>query len=152
MKKPKPHKVKTKLKFHKPDQEKRKMPRKNIKALAVAKSASKYRNKKVDYDGITFDSIKEKNRYVELKEMEAKGVIQDLKTQQRFNLYTPKIDMDTLEILGMEKDGWYVADFVYYIEKFNQTVVEDVKGFRTPEYKRKKKRLKIQFNIDILET
>lgn len=37
------------------------------------KLVSKYHNKKVIYNGITFDSIKEKNRYIELKLLEEKS-------------------------------------------------------------------------------
>ena len=40
---------------------------------------SKYHNKKVIYNGITFDSIKEKNRYIELKLLERAGLIKNLK-------------------------------------------------------------------------
>ena len=54
------------------------------------KSASlnsrKYRNKKVEVDGILFDSKKEANRYMELKLLEKAGEITDLKRQVRYEL------------------------------------------------------------------
>ena len=46
-----------------------------------ANHISKYRNKKVMYDGIKFDSIKEKNRYQQLKLLEQGGEIEDLKNR-----------------------------------------------------------------------
>ena len=39
---------------------------------------NKYKNKKIIYDGITFDSIKEKNRYIELKILEKAGLIKEI--------------------------------------------------------------------------
>lgn len=129
------------------------MPRRNRGKTEVSeKGKSKYNNKKVSFDGYTFDSIREKNRYIELKDMLDRGIIQDLELQKRFDLYTPKLDLETKEVFGIEKDGWYVADFVYKINQFNQVVVEDVKGYRTKEYKKKRKRMKIQYGIEILET
>lgn len=45
---------------------------------------SKYNNKKTIVDGITFDSIKESNRYIELKALERIGEIKDLELQPVF--------------------------------------------------------------------
>lgn len=42
---------------------------------------SKYHNKKVQYDGITFDSIKEKSWYIKYKLMQQAGEIHDLQLQ-----------------------------------------------------------------------
>jgi hypothetical protein len=44
----------------------------------------------------------------------------------------------------------YVADFVY--QENGQTVVEDVKGYKTREYKAKKKLMASQHEIEIRET
>ena len=44
----------------------------------------------------------------------------------------------------------YVADFVY--EENGQTVVEDVKGVKTPVYKLKKRMLAEKYGIVIKET
>ena len=46
----------------------------------------KYNARKVEIDGITFDSLKEANRYSELKLLEKAGLIKDLTLQPRFNL------------------------------------------------------------------
>ena len=42
---------------------------------------NKYGNKKVEYNGLKFDSKKEKDRYIFLKEQERIGNIQDLQLQ-----------------------------------------------------------------------
>jgi uncharacterized protein related to proFAR isomerase len=49
----------------------------------------------------------------------------------------------------------YIADFVYVAELDfidGRETVEDVKGFKTPEYKLKRKFMKHVHNIEILET
>ena len=47
---------------------------------------SKYGNKKVIYDGIKFDSIVEKDRYIYLIQQQKKGKIRDLELQKSFLL------------------------------------------------------------------
>ena len=47
---------------------------------------SKYGNKKVEYNGIKFDSLLERNRYIFLKDQEDKGVIQRLALQPSYRL------------------------------------------------------------------
>ena len=49
-------------------------------------SKAKYGNKKVQVDGITFDSRKEANRYAELKMLEKCGAIKQLELQKKFVL------------------------------------------------------------------
>ena len=44
----------------------------------------------------------------------------------------------------------YVADFVYV--EGGREVVEDVKGYRTAEYKRKRRLMKKIYGVDIRET
>ncbi len=46
----------------------------------------------------------------------------------------------------------YIADFVYWDITQNTQVVEDVKGYRTPEYKLKKRIMAEKLGIDILAT
>jgi hypothetical protein len=108
--------------------------------------ASKYGNKRVEVDGITFDSQAEAKRYAELKLLEKAGQISDLKLQPRFPFYY--------------QTGWtselmftYVADFSYVdnVPPHPMTVVEDVKGFRTPLYRLKKKLIEAQYGIAITE-
>lgn len=100
---------------------------------------NKYKAIKTVVDGITFDSKKEAKRYVELKLLVKSGVISELKLQPRFDL-----------IINDCKCGFYKADFEY-IEN-GKTVIEDVKGMKTPVYNLKKKLIKAIYNIDIFET
>lgn len=98
------------------------------------KGRSKYRNKKVEYEGIVFDSKKEMKRYIFLKEMEEKGVIECLERQVRYVLI-PSIKED--KIVHMKtKDKvvsrtiqlaiTYTCDFRYLVN--GRTIVEDVKA------------------------
>ncbi len=104
--------------------------------------ANKYGNiKTVTSDGIKHDSIKEANRWCELKLLERAGMIQDLQRQVKF-LLIPKQEG--------ERPVYYIADFTY-TENGNK-VVEDAKGMRTKEYKLKKKMMLYFHGIKIKET
>lgn len=95
----------------------------------------KYHNKKVTLGNMTFDSKKEANRWVELAIMQKNGEITDLDTQVVFELIPAQRDPVTKKVL--ERAVHYVADFVYY--RGNEKVVEDTKGFKTPDYIIKRK-------------
>lgn len=84
---------------------------------------NKYRAKKIEYDGITFDSKKEMQRYAVLKDQEKSGMITDLSLQVPFVLIPYQRVGDVTE-----RAVKYIADFVY--KKDGHTVVEDVKGYR----------------------
>ena len=91
--------------------------------------ASKYRAKKVEYNGIVFDSKAEATRYVQLKILEEAGVVKDLELQVKFRL----IPSQRIDGKVVERECNYIADFVYQElgEDGNwHTVVEDVKGYR----------------------
>lgn len=103
---------------------------------------SKYGNVKTfTSDGIKHDSIKEANRWCELKLLERAGVIQDLQRQVKYELI-PKQEG--------ERAVFYIADFVY--TENGKTVVEDVKGCRTEVYKLKKKMMLYFHGIRLKET
>lgn len=107
---------------------------------------NKYRNNKVTYDGIIFDSKKEAQRYAELKLLERTGRIKELRRQVPFTLIPKILDQNGK---CLQRACKYYADFVY---KFNgKLVVEDTKGVRTAEYKIKKKLMLYQHNIIIRE-
>lgn len=100
------------------------------------RSKSKYNAKKVEIDGIKFDSVKESRRFLELKAMEEAEVISDLKRQVKYVLIPAQREPDTVGKRGgkikgklLERECSYVADFVYNDVQGN-TVVEDVKGYR----------------------
>lgn len=107
---------------------------------------SKYKARKVTIDGITFDSQKEANRYFELRLLERSGAIVDLQRQVRFVLIPAQKDANGKVI---ERAVNYIADFVYYHN--GGRVVEDAKGYRTPEYRLKKKMMLYFHSIKIKE-
>lgn len=114
---------------------------------AAPAKRSKYGNKKVvDASGRGFESGREHKRFVELSHLQAAGHISDLKTQVRFEL-VPKQEKPGG---GCERPVHYVADFVYTTRNGNQ-VVEDTKGFRTPDYVIKRKLLLKVHGIQIQE-
>ena len=116
---------------------------------------SKYHSKKVIVDGIEFDSKKEANRYCELSLMERAGTITDLERQVKYVLlpaqYAPVFDVKTKKWKDkcIERECSYYADFVY--KENGKRIVEDTKGFRTPEYKIKRKLMYYIHGIQIKE-
>jgi hypothetical protein len=107
----------------------------------------KYRNTKVQFDNLVFDSKKEFKRYYELKLLEKANEIKDLKTQYEFILqpYFKKNNKSYRQIT-------YIADFVYYDIKLDKWIVEDTKGFKTDVYKLKKKLFEYKYpNLTIKE-
>ena len=119
---------------------------------------SKYHAKKVEVDGITFDSKKEYRRYLELKALEKAGIIKNLERQVKYTLIPAQREPDTIGSRGgvkkgklIERECSYYADFVYTIKETGETVVEDVKGMRTPEYKIKRKLMLFVHHIKIKE-
>ena len=108
------------------------------------KKENKYHNTKIEYNGIKFDSIKEKNRYVGLKQLEDLGIIKDLKLQVKFELQPSyQYNGETIRAIN------YYADFTY--KEDGKLIVEDTKGFRTKEYLIKKKMLLYKYDIDFRE-
>ena len=115
------------------------------------RSRNKFGNKKVSCDGITFDSIKEYNRYIELKFLLHSGKIKNLEIHKPFELRPSFRNAKTGK---MERPERYYADFVYYDNERGETVVEDVKSTATAKdalYRSKKKRMAYQFGIYIEE-
>lgn len=107
---------------------------------------NKYRNRKTEVDGITFDSRKEAKRYQELKLLERAGEISDLQRQVPFLL----IPAQRIGGKVAERAVQYKADFVY--TDHGETVVEDTKGIRTGEYIIKRKLMLYVHGISIRET
>lgn len=114
-----------------------------MKRSGFGYSAKKYKNTKVTYDGIEFDSQKEVKRYIELKYLSAAGRITGLELQKVYTLIPAQYE-ETGKVYtkgknaGQPKRGrcieqavTYKADFAYTDENGKQ-VVEDVKGYRDP--------------------
>jgi hypothetical protein len=94
----------------------------------------KYNNTKVEYDGIKFDSKKEMQRYIVLKDAENSGVISNLELQVKYELI-PAVREEYIEHLKtkdkvktrtLQLPITYTCDFQYF--KDGNTVVEDVKA------------------------
>ena len=107
---------------------------------------SKYGNKKVMLDGMTFDSKHEAHRWCELKYMEKAGLITDLVRQFPITLLPAQRNENGKVI---ERPVKYVADFMYY--ENGQQVIEDAKGVKTKEYIIKRKLMLFRYGIRIKE-
>jgi hypothetical protein len=100
---------------------------------------SKYRAVRTKVDGVAFASKKEAARYVVLKAMQAAGQIRGLELQPKYWL-----------MVGKTPVGSYIADFKYF-DINGCMVVEDVKGFKTPVYRLKKKIVEAQYGFKVHE-
>jgi hypothetical protein len=122
-----------------------------IVAALRQRKGHKYRAKPTVVDGIRFDSMKEARRYQELKLLEKAGEIHKLRRQPQFYL---TVGMSSGALIGI-----YRADFEYcecaatdMLDCFMaHRVVEEVKGFKTPLYRWKKKHVEAQYGITIRE-
>lgn len=104
---------------------------------------NKYRNTKIEIDGIEFDSKKEGYRYKELKLLERAGLITDLKMQTSFELQ-PSFKKNGKTIRAIT----YKSDFDY-ITKDGRHIVEDVKSKATEKdkvYRLKRKMLQYKYS------
>lgn len=122
------------------------------------KRARKYNNKKVEYDGILFDSKKEMQRYVVLKDAQERGLISELTLQPAFELI-PKISETYVKHLKtkdkicertVQLPITYKGDFKYI--KDGAVVIEDVKAsayMLDPKYLIKEKLFRWKFGFSI---
>lgn len=110
--------------------------------MSSAKTTSKYHNRRTG----GFDSKKEAERYAELLLLQRAGKISNLQRQVKFELIPAQYRDGKCIFRKCE----YIADFVY--EQDGNKVVEDVKGFRTPEYIIKRKLMYKIFGIFVIET
>lgn len=127
---------------------------------------SKYHNKKVWYDGIKFDSEKERDYYIMLKQKESDGEITNLRLQVPYVLI-PKVmgektvvkhlkKGDKIEVKPYvrQKETKYFADFVYSDPVTGLDEVIDVKSKITRKkesYILKKKMMLAFLGIEIVE-
>lgn len=98
---------------------------------------SKYHNNKPTYKGESFDSNKELEYYLLLKDREKKGEIKNLARQTVYEIQPSFKDKDGKTVRAIT----YKADFSYYDLTDEQYHIIDVKGFKTEVYKLKKKLL-----------
>lgn len=127
---------------------------------------SKYHNKKVWYDGIEFDSKKERDYYIYLKQKESEGEITNLRLQVPFILIPRVIGEKTIvkhlksgdrietKPYVRQKETKYFADFVYTDPVTGLDEVIDVKSNITRKkesYRLKKKMMLAFLGIEIIE-
>lgn len=103
----------------------------------------KYKSKKARcLAGHIHDSKKEAARCNELRLLQRAGAISDLRIQQKYEL----IPAQRYEGMPNERSCSYIADFTYF--KDGIFVIEDTKGYKTPEYVIKRKLLKQRYCSD----
>lgn len=96
----------------------------------------KYGNKKVEYNGMVFDSKKERDRYIVLVDAQERGEISHLETQVKYVLidaireeYEVQLKTKTVtKTRTIQKAITYTADFRYYHNGREEWVVSDVKA------------------------
>lgn len=101
---------------------------------------NKYKNVKVEYNGMKFDSKKEFQRFIQLEALERQGKIENLERQKRF-LICEKVNG-----LKGSRARFYIADFVY-VEN-GKKIIEDVKSLITkqnPVYTLKKQLVQVRY-------
>ena len=110
---------------------------------------TKYHNRKVQIEGITFDSKKEAQRYCELRLLEKRGEITQLCRQVPFSLIPAELGADRKKL----REIVYIADFVYTTKRdgVSQQHVEDVKGVKTDVYQLKKRLMWHLWGINVEE-
>lgn len=117
---------------------------------------SKYNNTKILYDGIKFDSKKERDYYISLVALKKFKKIIDFQLQVKYELLPSQKDPDTGKVI--ERPTSYYADFV--VNNIDgSTDVIDVKAFdkktqkfiSTEAYKIKKKLMLYFHGIRIVE-
>ena len=113
-------------------------------------SNNKYKAVKTTIDGITFDSKKEAKRYTELKLQKKSGMITHLELQPKYDIIingakicSYKADFSYFTVREDEKETYRNAKGEWIVptktlDKEGQ-IVEDVKGFKSPIYRLKKK-------------
>lgn len=103
----------------------------------------KYHSKKANCaNGHTHDSKKEATRCNELHLMQRAGRISELKIQVPFELIPPL----KFKTMRSERSCKYVADFTYILDGVQ--IIEDTKGYKTPEYIIKRKLMKQRYCED----
>ena len=111
----------------------------------------KYGAKRTEVDGISFASKKEAARYVQLKALQKAGKVRSLVLQKEYRL-----EVNGQLICRYRADFVYEGQGTFGVDYFDGvpcwiTVVEDVKGYRTPEYKLKAKLMRACHGIEIRE-
>ena len=116
------------------------MSERELAGLLGKPQGSKYHNNKPTYKGETFDSKKELDYYLILKDRERRGEIKNLARQTVYEIQPSFKDKDGKTIRAIT----YKADFSYYDLTDEQYHIIDVKGSKetvTEVFKLKRKLL-----------
>ena len=108
-----------------------------VKKNFTTAKESKYHAKKVEIEGVQFDSKKEAQLWARLQNLQRMGVISELQRQVRFELVPKQKD---------ERAVYYVADYVF--KEGDKLVVADCKSSMTkklPSYIIKRKLFKFRY-------
>lgn len=117
---------------------------------SLPNKVAKYKNKRVQYDGYKFDSIRECERYKELCLLQDAGEITVLEVQPKFPLRCGDTEIKIRS--GRYPNGRrvsYYADFSYRDERTGKRVVEDVKGQDTPVSRLKRAIVEAQYGVPV---
>lgn len=120
-------------------------------------TAQKYGNKRVEIDGIKFDSAFEGKVYLRLKSLQERGRISGLELQPSWVIIPKITERFTKHLKTKDKEcervvqsaSHYVADFAF--DYNGQRIVADAKGLPTPVYKLKKRLMRYVHGIDVIE-
>lgn len=110
---------------------------KNFRGTIKDTNTNKYNAKKVEINGVRFDSKKEAQLYQKLENLQRIGIISELRRQVRFELVPKQKD---------ERAVHYVADYVF--KEGDKHVVADCKSAMTkklPAYIIKRKLFKWRY-------
>lgn len=111
----------------------------------LAKTKSKYKNCRVEYRGIKFDSQRERDRYIELELLVRAGEITDLKWQVPLILRCSGKEVKSAKGRVLK----YLADFEYWDKEQGCLRWEDVKGYDTPLSALKRAMIETEYGIKI---
>lgn len=104
----------------------------------VKGARSKMGNRKVKFDGYTFDSQLECARYKELKLLLAAKEIRNLQVHPSFMIHINGIEICRVEL-----------DFEYYVIASDLWTVEDTKGHDTDMSKLKRKMVEADYGVKV---
>ena len=104
---------------------------------------SKYNARRVQYDGIKFDAVIEKDYYLYLKQQKKKGLIKDFSLQPEFVLQ-PKFEKNGEKFQPIK----YKADFRVIHNDGSEEII-DVKGMVNAVFSLKKKMFHYHYDEDL---
>lgn len=121
---------------------------------------TKYGNKKKSIDGITFDSKREADVYLRLKDMEQRGLISDLQIHPKWELQPKLTEQVVVHLKTKDKvvertiqlPITYTADFAFAQGEELRVVDVKISKYMLPkEYVLKKKMMRYVHNIALIE-